>query len=656
MPITIKKSQLMYRNESTGEYVSVDAVADKTSQQQINGINTAASNAIASINTAMQDIDTQPLTTLPKKAYKKDLVTNEETLASAATHAYAVGDYFFIADNNNDISLYKATAAIAVGNTISPGTGIDNNCIPAALADDVTSLSNDLDNKNIIDAYEMTADFELHPYKNNATIYNGVDIERRKNLFLINGTFTSTILRFAIFNDQASFISSTAPSYSNRPAWYSPITKFVIGHKYYFSIRLISGDVVLEEYTSGLDSYFDVRTQSSTLYQSKNSEWECTAIPEMICAALRKGTYTNAVFQFSIIDLTNYALYDRVENKIATLDESVTNIIDTMLSSTETPTDIDETLMPIRHAVKDSSSAKLKLFFFTDVHGDGSAIQKIIDYINAHESWIDEVINGGDTARYEFASAANSNYFDSDLAPIALTIMGNHDAAAYDSNNNITWWAKTQKECYDKYIAPYISGWNVIQPDNAATNGLNYYYKDYSLIRIIYLDAMFWDATQLSWLVDVLSSARSGAMSVMIVAHGTDGGVTGDINCHWTWYEAPNATGYYSNLRFDGGAASAVNDFITAGGEFICWLTGHTHLDRIGKMTAYPNQFVVNMNNSGTKTSDSRGAYYSGTMVIVDRVNKLIKLIRVGCNYDAYLNPKNTLCYNYQTQTLISQT
>ena len=72
MPVTIKKSQLMYKNPSTGEYVSVDAVADKTSQQQINGINTAASNAIASINTAMQDIDTQPLTTLPKKAYKKD--------------------------------------------------------------------------------------------------------------------------------------------------------------------------------------------------------------------------------------------------------------------------------------------------------------------------------------------------------------------------------------------------------------------------------------------------------------------------------------------------------------------------------------------------------------------------------------------------------
>ena len=45
----------------------------------------------------------------------------------------------------------------------------------------ITSLSNDLDNKNDIEAYEMAADFELHPYKNNATVYNGIDIERRKN-------------------------------------------------------------------------------------------------------------------------------------------------------------------------------------------------------------------------------------------------------------------------------------------------------------------------------------------------------------------------------------------------------------------------------------------------------------------------------------------
>jgi len=142
----------------------------------------------------------------------------------------------------------------------------------------------------------------------------------------------------------------------------------------------------------------------------------------------------------------------------------------------------------------------------------------------------------------------------------------------------------------------------------------------------------------------------------MIVAHGTDGKFTGDLNCNWTWVEKPNENGFYSNLRFDGTAASAVNDFIMAGGEFVGWLVGHSHLDRIGYMTDYPTQPVFNMNNAGTKTANARAAVYSCTMVVIDRINKLVKLVRAGCNYDAYLKPKHTLCYNYETRTIISQT
>ena len=148
MPVTIKKSQLLYKDTSTGNYVSVDAVADKTSEQQINGIQVAANNAISAINDALDDISTEPLTELPKKAYKNDLTTNTESLGSSASKAYSVGDYFYVSDNENDRSLYKVTADIASGDTISAGTAASNNCIPAALAEDVNALSNDLDNKS----------------------------------------------------------------------------------------------------------------------------------------------------------------------------------------------------------------------------------------------------------------------------------------------------------------------------------------------------------------------------------------------------------------------------------------------------------------------------------------------------------------------------
>lgn len=465
--------------------------------------------------------------------------------------------------------------------------------------------------------WELSSQNNLYPSKSDVIQYNDWNkIERKQNYIILDGENVSNLLRFAIFNDSDGKVSSTAPSYSNRPAWYSPINIFTVGHTYNISVQLVSGTYTFTG-TSTLDNFIDVRTQADgALYQSKNSNWVCNKIPEMICFSVGKGVYSNAVFEISILDVTE------------------TN--------------------PIMHALKDSSAQKLSILFHTDIHANKGAIDAINAYIEENDSIIDEVISGGDMAQYEYSSSKNQYYFDSGLASKSLCVIGNHDSAVYGSNNTVDWWGKTKKEVYDRYLAPYITSWNVVQPIGAAESGLNYYYKDYSLIRIIFLDAMFWDASQRNWLVDVLADAKTNAMSVLIVAHGTDGKFTGDLNCSWTWVEKPNETGFYSNLRFNGTAVTAVDDFISGGGEFIGWLTGHSHLDRIGYMTDHPTQPVFNMNDSGTKTLDSRAAVFSCTMVVIDRVNKLVKLIRVGCNYDSYLKPKHTLCYNYQTQTLVS--
>lgn len=525
-----------------------------------------------------------------------------------------------------DPSLTEVSDARVSGSTTYPTLKARLDADKAAIGTDIDGLKADLGDLGDIEVNDFEGGNDIFPYKSgDVRTYGGLTkIKRLKNYYIFDGAQTTgNLLRFAVFNDGSTVVSSTAPTYANRPAWYSPVNAFVLGHRYYFGVRLISGTYEWTG-TSALDNFFDVRIQDNSnevLYQSKNSEWTCTKIPEMICFTLGKGTYNNAVFELVIVDVT-----------------------------------FNDKYIPEKHAIMDSSAAKLKLFFITDIHANLGAIVRLSHYASEHAEQIDEIVNGGDTARYEYASTANSNYFNSELAQKALAVIGNHDSAAYDENNKITWWAKTQKEVYDRYLAPYISGWGVVQPANAAELGLNYYYKDYSLIRVIYLDAMFWDATQRAWLVNVLESARVGAKSVICVAHGTDGGFTGDTDCNWTWYEDPDEVGYHSNLRFDGTAASAVADFITAGGEFICWLTGHTHRDKIGHMTAYPNQFALIMNRSGGKPTETRAADYSGTLVVVDRVNKLVKLIRCGDTFDAYMRPKNTLCYNYSTQELISQT
>ena len=66
----------------------------------------------------------------------EDMITaNNEGAAATSTRAYAIGDYFIY----NDV-LYKATAAIAVGDTIVPNT----NCEATNVDTEISQLNNDL--------------------------------------------------------------------------------------------------------------------------------------------------------------------------------------------------------------------------------------------------------------------------------------------------------------------------------------------------------------------------------------------------------------------------------------------------------------------------------------------------------------------------------
>jgi len=86
------------------------------------------------------------------KANKADIATNNESDNGSGTisasKAYAIGDHFYINNTNTSSenygvsTLYKATAAIASGDAIVVGT----NCEASKVADEITSLSNDLDN------------------------------------------------------------------------------------------------------------------------------------------------------------------------------------------------------------------------------------------------------------------------------------------------------------------------------------------------------------------------------------------------------------------------------------------------------------------------------------------------------------------------------
>lgn len=74
----------------------------------------------------------------------EDMITaNNEGAAATSTRAYAIGDYFIY----NDV-LYKATAAIAIGDTIVPNT----NCEATNIDTELTQVNSDLEGKIVATA------------------------------------------------------------------------------------------------------------------------------------------------------------------------------------------------------------------------------------------------------------------------------------------------------------------------------------------------------------------------------------------------------------------------------------------------------------------------------------------------------------------------
>ena len=209
------------------------------------------------------------------------------------------------------------------------------------------------------------------------------------------------------------------------------------------------------------------------------------------------------------------------------------------------------------------------------------------------------------------------------------------------------------------FFAPYISNWGVTQPANASTQGLCYWYKDYSInnTRIIMLDCMHWDADQLAWLEATLASAKANDFAVVCVSHYMPGEITPFDTPFCSVMTPSRQSGNY----LDDAAAAAVDAFITGGGEFICWLSGHTHRDFAGTITAHPNQISLTLAcamNSNTQLCDtnrqsSPDNQDTFNLLGIDTGDKVIKVARVGAHYDLDLRHKDTMAIRYTERKLI---
>lgn len=310
-----------------------------------------------------------------------------------------------------------------------------------------------------------------------------------------------------------------------------------------------------------------------------------------------------------------------------------------------------------------------KFMHITDLHGSTENINRVVTLGNAlGASGLNAIINTGDTvARWLEDGLAWYNSAVDNSNTDVLTCVGNHDAW---SGNYFVKASAT--DIYNAEIKPVVQKVSdIVQPNNAEANGYNFYYKDYGNVRVIVLDAMvgdssvtFWDDTQKSWFESALTDARTNGKAVICASHAPfkKSEAKRDENLNWnSWVD------YRTNANFDAivlsdEATTAVDNFISNGGTFICWVSGHTHVDNILTDENHPNQIMLNMASSarynhsdGQTFSDTASGYYDCINYCgVDLTHGLLKVHRIGWNMDASMKVRNNLCYDFKNHKIVS--
>lgn len=289
----------------------------------------------------------------------------------------------------------------------------------------------------------------------------------------------------------------------------------------------------------------------------------------------------------------------------------------------------------------------LVILWFSDIHGSAYNYNRLIEFRAYFNNYIQASICTGDLVSSFYGD--DFSYF---TANDIMLVIGNHDVQDRPTGEH----THTGLDAYNAYFKDKISNWGVIQPENAETEGLCYYYKDFTDrgIRLIVLDKMAWNATQNTWLHSVLTDAKNKNLAVICANHYPASNTNLNRKCSFCSLYTDNIGGMPTD------AINSIQSFIdNEHGEFICHLTGHTHADYYGiidgttqiSITIDCAYNVDSWNDSdrvdGEKSSDCFN------IISIDTYDKTIKMFRVGVDRDRWLRHKGTLCVNYMTRDII---
>mgnify|MGYP003472451754 FL=1 len=329
------------------------------------------------------------------------------------------------------------------------------------------------------------------------------------------------------------------------------------------------------------------------------------------------------------------------------------------------------------------TNTPLVLLWFSDNHAKHDNFKRIIQWKDRYSSYIDDILNCGDTILANLTTyASNMEPYFANGGKNVLIALGNHDVCS--GSYSLYGWDGTLSitSIYDKFVGRLnIAGLGIVQPENVATKGLNFYYKDYDnrgKVRLIVVDTSIktsditlsgsgastvetdnYNLEQETWFENTLEDARQNNYAVVVAAHA-GGNITmiPTISGFSQDYDAAD-TPHNSMQPY---LLEAVEQFISNGGEFVAWFVGHSHIDKIGTVKNHPNQLVLRITTSssdraamygqlparvdGTKTQDAFN------LVEVDTYYKEIRMVRVGTNFDTYGRPLDMITIDYENKTV----
>ena len=310
-----------------------------------------------------------------------------------------------------------------------------------------------------------------------------------------------------------------------------------------------------------------------------------------------------------------------------------------------------------RH-IPGENATPLTLLHFSDIHADQAALARIVNDSKRMSGIIDGLICTGDIVANTGGSI--SNWWQSSV----MTCIGNHDSATY-ANGAYNWTGISMANRDAYYIAPFESAWGVTH-----TSGTSYYYKDYTTqkVRLIVMDGMLYtdngsEATaQTAWLENLLTSAITNNLHVLIAIHAPHGGSTA-VDCSFSRYEQgtmPTLT----DCNTPQTVIDTVAAKIAAGLKFIGYIVGHTHQDNIWKATSDGKQLMYCITcaavlqkaqwvNSDQHRSITEDAF---NLVTVDTDHTLVKIVRGGgADIDDHMRIRKAICFDYSTGQMVGE-